>query len=264
MRLLQMLIGAAACAGGVADAQRAGPGLPADAGSYLGPANYPPLALRNKEQGRVVAALRVDARGHVTACDVRQSSGSWSLDMETCRIARERIIFTPARDAQGRAVAGDYILPVRWALPDDAARPLAEWTLVTRFSTDGQGRMTACRPDGSGPVPPVAAEACADIDQAPKAAERVLAGRGNGGVLLTAMRPGSIAPAMPPGRWRTVAASSAALIVGPDGTVERCSAGPRTGLARQLPSPCVYGAGPFVGDGQRRTAMPHLILATAE
>lgn len=97
--------------------QRAAPrGNP---GQYFGSDNYPPAAIRAGAQGRVVASLTIGTDGRVSDCTVTSSSGNSDLDNTTCRIARSRVRFTPARDDNGNPIASNYTLPVRWQLPDN-------------------------------------------------------------------------------------------------------------------------------------------------
>lgn len=87
-------------------------------GQYFGRDNYPPAAVRNQEQGRVVATLTVGTDGRVTDCRVTSSSGSRDLDDTTCRIARSRVRYSPAKDDAGNPIASTVTLPVRWQLED--------------------------------------------------------------------------------------------------------------------------------------------------
>ncbi|QIG79080.1 energy transducer TonB [Stakelama tenebrarum] len=68
------------------------------------PRDYPREAARAGITGRVVVTLSVDARGRVTDCRVALSSGSPLLDGATCRLARERFRYEPARDTAGKPV----------------------------------------------------------------------------------------------------------------------------------------------------------------
>jgi protein TonB len=54
----------------------------------------------------------------VTGCTVSGSSGNRDLDETTCRIARSRVRFTPAKDDAGNPIASSYTLPVRWQLEE--------------------------------------------------------------------------------------------------------------------------------------------------
>lgn len=94
-------------------------GLKGNPGQFFGADVYPPDAIRAQAQGRVVARLTVGADGRVSGCDITASSGNASLDSTTCRIARSRVKYTPAKDEAGRPIASTATLPVRWVLPDN-------------------------------------------------------------------------------------------------------------------------------------------------
>lgn len=91
----------------------------ANLSSYFSADDYPASAMRNNEQGRTAFNLDVDANGRVVACVIRESSGSATLDAATCRIIRSRARYTPARDANGKAIAGQDRGAVTWQLPKD-------------------------------------------------------------------------------------------------------------------------------------------------
>ena len=80
--------------------------------------DYPQAALRRSEQGTVAFTLSIDRRGRVERCDIATSSGSDDLDRATCSILQRRARFTPARDADGRAVADITNGRIRWQLPN--------------------------------------------------------------------------------------------------------------------------------------------------
>lgn len=67
--------------------------------------DYPRSASRSGASGTVMVHLSVAPDGRVEGCRVARSSGSPDLDEVTCRLARERFRYSPARDSQGRAVA---------------------------------------------------------------------------------------------------------------------------------------------------------------
>lgn len=94
-------------------------GLRGNPASFFGPDAYPPAAQRAGAQGRVVARLTVGTDGRVTDCSVTSSSGNGDLDSTTCRIARSRVRFTPAKDDSGNPMQSSYTLPVRWVLPQE-------------------------------------------------------------------------------------------------------------------------------------------------
>ncbi len=88
-------------------------------GQFFGPDAYPPAAIRAEAQGRVVAALTVGPDGRVSGCTVTSSSGNSDLDDATCRIARSKVRFTPAKDDAGNPTSSSFTLPVRWVLPSE-------------------------------------------------------------------------------------------------------------------------------------------------
>jgi len=71
--------------------------------------DYPVAARRRHEEGTVGYRIDIDATGAVAGCTIVRSSGSASLDAGTCDLFRARARFTPARDAEGRAVP-DYVV----------------------------------------------------------------------------------------------------------------------------------------------------------
>ena len=94
-------------------------GLKGNPGNFFNADSYPPGALRAQAQGRVVARLTVGTDGRVTDCSVSSSSGNDDLDSTTCRIAKSRVRFSPAKDDSGNPIQSSYTLPVRWVLPQD-------------------------------------------------------------------------------------------------------------------------------------------------
>jgi len=79
--------------------------------------DYPAEAQRKGEEGTVQAELTVDQNGRVSACRVVRSSGSTSLDTASCSLLTRRGRFTPARDAEGRAVVNKITSPpIVWRL----------------------------------------------------------------------------------------------------------------------------------------------------
>lgn len=83
---------------------------------YLQPPQpeYPALARRMREQGKVVLRVLVDEKGHPERADVHRSSGSARLD-EAARQAVLRALFKPHHD-DGRAVAVYALVPIQFQL----------------------------------------------------------------------------------------------------------------------------------------------------
>lgn len=132
-----------------ASARSAAVGLKGNTAQFFSADDYPPEALRLRQEGRVVAKLWVDITGKVASCTVTQSSGSPSLDQRTCEIALAKIVYEPALDRRGRPIAASTVLPVRWVLPHGAIDiaqnpPPPRWTMDMTFSIDSAGIVQAC------------------------------------------------------------------------------------------------------------------------
>ena len=80
------------------------------------PPRYPPIALRRREQGRVLLRVTVSAVGRVIAIAVQQSSGSDLLDSAAMAAVRDWR-FAPATRG-GVPVEGIAEAPINFRLPD--------------------------------------------------------------------------------------------------------------------------------------------------
>jgi protein TonB len=85
--------------------------------SIVSMADYPPSALNHHESGQVFFRLHIGIDGLVTACDIVRSSGSATLDSQTCRIMKSRARFTPAHDGNGNPVEDTVESSLTWTLP---------------------------------------------------------------------------------------------------------------------------------------------------
>lgn len=89
-----------------------------DPNGWIGLEDYPATAWDARQEGAVRVRLSVAPLGFVDGCTVLESSGSEALDSGTCRLLMARAFFTPARDAAGQAVPGQYIRRIRWQHPE--------------------------------------------------------------------------------------------------------------------------------------------------
>jgi TonB family protein len=80
--------------------------------------DYPDDAIRGHESGTVVVLLKIGADGVATGCAVIDSSGSKTLDDQTCAIYGRRARYDPAIDATGKPIAGLAAVRIRWVLPE--------------------------------------------------------------------------------------------------------------------------------------------------
>lgn len=79
--------------------------------------DYPMKAFEKHWEGVTGIELLVSPDGSVASCTVTQPSGHAVLDEETCKLARIRGRFQPARGPNGEAVYGVYKSHVTWAMP---------------------------------------------------------------------------------------------------------------------------------------------------
>ena len=79
--------------------------------------DYPELGREQRPTGTVAYAVAVDAAGAATGCSIDESSGSPDLDKATCQLVMERAKFRPAKNDEGKAVAGTFRSRMRWRSP---------------------------------------------------------------------------------------------------------------------------------------------------
>jgi TonB family protein len=79
--------------------------------------DYPSDALRANQQGEVTMRFWVETNGRISDCKVAKSSGSTSLDTNSCGILTERLKLLPARDAKGAPVRSLTTTTVTWSIP---------------------------------------------------------------------------------------------------------------------------------------------------
>ncbi|HYC95291.1 MAG TPA: energy transducer TonB, partial [Sphingomicrobium sp.] len=79
--------------------------------------DYPSAALRQKEQGTAGVYFWIGTDGRVSDCRVAESSGSSTLDAQTCAIIVRRARYQPARTKTGELVASIGFQRIRWEIP---------------------------------------------------------------------------------------------------------------------------------------------------
>lgn len=89
--------------------------------ALVSPDDYPSRAIANRQSGTVRFQLDVSPAGRVDGCTILRSSLSNILDASTCRLMQSRARFTPARGADGKAIAERVEDEISWVIPRDAA-----------------------------------------------------------------------------------------------------------------------------------------------
>jgi len=87
-------------------------------GSWVTQTDYRSSWISRDYAGTVGFRVSVGAGGKVENCSVTKSSGVSALDEATCQLVSRRARFDPAKNDQGRAVAGSYTGAVRWQIPE--------------------------------------------------------------------------------------------------------------------------------------------------
>lgn len=111
--------------------------------------DYPASAIANEEQGTVAVRIAVDERGRAADCTVETSSGSAAIDAKTCEIVKERATFTPATNAAGQPVAGEFRQRITWRL-DDPIMPAEDWSSEVVVTYYPDGKTITCKSEGKG------------------------------------------------------------------------------------------------------------------
>ena len=79
--------------------------------------DYPDEAMKRRQEGRAQFLLLVDELGKVAACHVLIPSGIPALDAMGCSVIHDRAKFSPAQNAQGKAVRSIVVTPpVIWRI----------------------------------------------------------------------------------------------------------------------------------------------------
>lgn len=125
---------------------------------YLTDNDYPAAAIRAGQQGTVAFVLDVSAEGAPTACRITESSQSTLLDATTCRLMKERVRLSPARDPNGTAVTQRVESKVRWIIPDDVISVPERIEFALDY--DDKGEIAACRAVAGTFVQPAPIDVC--------------------------------------------------------------------------------------------------------
>ncbi|MGE4431761.1 MAG: TonB family protein [Sphingobium sp.] len=103
--------------------------------------DYPSSELNRGISGAIDFTLAINASGVVTDCTVTRSSGSLVLDTTACAILKSKGEFKPARDGNGKKVAGYYSSRFLWKIPTDNVLSLPEkatqWIMEVDVSDKG-------------------------------------------------------------------------------------------------------------------------------
>lgn len=78
--------------------------------------DYPAVAIRNGQSGRVRFALLIQEDGRVADCTIVETSGVPSLDSQACAMLKVRAKFEPARDNDGKPAKDAVVGSIVWRM----------------------------------------------------------------------------------------------------------------------------------------------------
>jgi TonB family protein len=76
--------------------------------------DYPAVAIRNDQSGRVRFALLIQEDGRVADCTIVATSGVPALDSQACAILKARARFEPARGSDGKPAKDSVVGSILW------------------------------------------------------------------------------------------------------------------------------------------------------
>jgi TonB family protein len=119
---------------------------------WISDEDYPLDAAAKEESGTTVARYLINEAGQVDICEVAGSSGSASLDWQSCNLVKSRFKFTPAKNPKGRVVVQYRVQRIRWQLPGiigtSESEPLKSYNATVLITVNPEGVVTQCSATG--------------------------------------------------------------------------------------------------------------------
>lgn len=93
--------------------------------------DYPQKALAEKRQGTAKIELAISTVGAVTDCKILESSTHSDLDSQSCQLASNRAVFSPALDIAGQPTSGRIQTQVKWRIPGENVPAASGLPIIT-------------------------------------------------------------------------------------------------------------------------------------
>lgn len=115
------------------------------------PADYPPDAYLQGQQGPVRYRVAVDTDGKATACEVTETSTYPLLDDATCPLIMRVADFEPAMDNSGNSIAAPYDGVVSWIIVEPKIQNMV---LEVQYHVNEAGEIEDCKLISAAGEPP--------------------------------------------------------------------------------------------------------------
>lgn len=129
----------------------------------IGDDDYPKDALRAGTSGTTTVTFDVGIDGRVHNCGIDQSSGSDSLDNQSCTLLSGRFTFKPARGADGLPTTETRSQRIAWRLPDESARWVEPYDITSQYTLGANGIARDCEISGTPKPTQPTLEQCAKV-----------------------------------------------------------------------------------------------------
>ena len=115
-------------------------------GTWVNSNEYPADARNLGIEGRTEFLLTIGTNGKVKSCVITGSSGSSSLDLQTCRSMSMNGRFRPALNENGKPVEGKWASAVQWMLPETITFPFhSEHSTSVVMIQEKNGTISSCK-----------------------------------------------------------------------------------------------------------------------
>lgn len=126
---------------------------PTNVSDWIKSDDYPAEAYERREAGVVRATLTISDKGLVENCEIRESSGSSSLDAAACALVSARARFRPAIGKNGEFVTSHYPLRVNWEFPWPVRLARTSWSEIVDLTIARDTTALSCQSVKQGPFP---------------------------------------------------------------------------------------------------------------
>jgi TonB family protein len=107
--------------------------------------DYPKKTLARGQAGTTTMLLLVGPEGRVERCAVANSSGSGTLDVQSCNLFIANAKYNPARDRRGRAIPSIFHQRLTWRLEDGPVVEIKDSASRITSVVDPENEVRSCK-----------------------------------------------------------------------------------------------------------------------